>query len=90
MPPVRCPGCQSDVGTAYQAQAYNIIKALDPYHAIIGASDCGDTWVFFDQATPAPTNLLAVASRAALTPSARHRAILSVGHPVAALRALKE
>ena len=90
MPPVRCPGCQSDVGTAYQAQAYNIIKALDPYHAIIGASDCGDTWVFFDQATPAPTNLLAVASCAALTPSARHRAILSVVHPVAALRALKE
>lgn len=42
--------CQSDVGAAYQAQAYNLIKALDPYHAIIGASDCGDTWVFFDNA----------------------------------------
>ena len=42
--------CQSDVGAAFQAQAYNIIKKLDPYHAIIGASDCGDTWVFFDSA----------------------------------------
>jgi hypothetical protein len=42
--------CQSDVGTAYQAQGYNIIKQLDPYHVVIGASDCGDVWTFFDNA----------------------------------------
>ena len=42
--------CQSDVGAAYQAQGYNYIKQIDPYHAVIGASDCGDTWVFFDSA----------------------------------------
>lgn len=42
--------CQSDVGAAYQAQGYNMIKGLDPYHAVIGASDCGDDWTFFDNA----------------------------------------
>ena len=42
--------CQSDVGAAYQAQGYNIIKQLDPYHAVMGASDCGDVWTFFDNA----------------------------------------
>jgi hypothetical protein len=42
--------CQSDVGAAYQAQGYNIIKQLDPYHAVVGASDCGDVWTFFDNA----------------------------------------
>ena len=47
--------CQSDVGAAYQAQAYNYIKSVDPYHAIIGASDCGDTWVFFDSAATCDT-----------------------------------
>ena len=33
--------CQSDIGAAYQAQSYNPIKKEDPYHAVIGASDCG-------------------------------------------------
>jgi hypothetical protein len=42
--------CQSDVGAAYQAQGYNIIKQNDPYHVVVGASDCGDVWTFFDNA----------------------------------------
>ena len=40
--------CHSDVGTAFQAQAYNIIKSVDPYHATIGACNCAETWTFFD------------------------------------------
>ena len=42
------------MGAAFQAQAYNFIKREDPYHAIIGASDCGDTWMFFDSALTCP------------------------------------
>ena len=37
--------CKSDTGTAFQAQAYNFIKAADPYHIVIGASDCADNYM---------------------------------------------
>ena len=43
--------CRTDEGTAFQAQAYNFIKDLDPYHVTVGASDCLDSWVFFDSPT---------------------------------------
>ena len=43
--------CQSDAGAAYQAQAYNFLRSVDPYHILIGASDCGDTWIFNDGAS---------------------------------------
>ena len=44
----RFASCKSDTGAAFQAQAYNYIKALDPYHIVIGASDCADNYVFSD------------------------------------------
>ena len=37
-----------DAGTAFQSQAYNYIKTLDPYHIVIGASDCADNYIFSD------------------------------------------
>ena len=49
MPVVVCDDCcKSDTGTSFQAQAYNYIKALDPYHVVIGASDCADNYIFSD------------------------------------------
>eukprot|EP01047_Picozoa_sp_COSAG01_P039573 COSAG01_NODE_3278_length_6314_cov_2.240386_3_plen_123_part_00 len=30
------------------AQIYNVVKEADPYHAVIGALNCGDTWAFSD------------------------------------------
>ena len=51
--------CKSDTGTAFQAQAFNIIKSLDPYHAVIGASDCADNYVFSDvRSSEPPTAVL--------------------------------
>eukprot|EP01051_Picozoa_sp_SAG22_P015736 SAG22_NODE_2102_length_3010_cov_2.033322_2_plen_803_part_00 len=41
-----CCGRSSD--GSLQAQAYTLLKALDPYHATIGAMDCGDLWSFSD------------------------------------------
>ena len=31
-----------------QAQVYSIIKDLDPYHATIGAANCGSSFLFRD------------------------------------------
>ena len=31
-----------------------LLEQEDPYHAVIGASDCGDTWMFFDNALTCP------------------------------------
>ena len=46
-------------GTTFQAQAYNIIKALDPYHVVIGASDCADNYIFSDvRSSETPTAAL--------------------------------
>ena len=28
-----------DIGVSYQAQAFNFIRALDPYHVVTGASE---------------------------------------------------
>ena len=30
------------------AQAYNLIKSIDPYHVVIGALNCGTAWRFSD------------------------------------------
>jgi hypothetical protein len=30
-----------DIGVSYQAQALNFIRAIDPYHVITGAVNCG-------------------------------------------------
>jgi hypothetical protein len=47
--------CYSDNGTSFQSQAYNYIKELDPYHAVVGAVQCAPSWSFLDspsQITP--------------------------------------
>lgn len=31
-----------------QAQVYSVIKDLDPYHATIGAANCGSSFLFRD------------------------------------------
>lgn len=36
--------CSNQHDISLQSQAYNIIKNLDPYHAIIGAVDCQNSW----------------------------------------------
>jgi hypothetical protein len=41
-----CCGSQRDV--SMQAQVYTLIKDLDPYHAIIGAANCGSSFLFRD------------------------------------------
>ena len=46
--------CKSDTGTAFQAQAYNYIKKHDPYHVVIGASDCSDNYIFSDISATKP------------------------------------
>ena len=40
--------CKNNRGATLMAQAYNIIKMMDPYHVISGASDCSGTFVFSD------------------------------------------
>lgn len=54
-----CDDCCSTTGTgvSYQAQAFNFIRALDPYHVITGAANCADSFIWSDTAsTPvAPT-----------------------------------
>ena len=40
--------CKNSRGATLMAQAYNIIKTIDPYHIISGASDCTGTFVFGD------------------------------------------
>ena len=35
---------------SYQAQVYQLFKELDPYHPTIGAVNCGNSWMFTDQA----------------------------------------
>lgn len=40
--------CYSDNGTSFQSQAYNYIKELDPYHAVVGAVQCAPSWSFSD------------------------------------------
>ena len=33
---------------SFMAQVYNVVKEADPYHAIIGAINCANTWLFSD------------------------------------------
>jgi len=40
--------CKNNRGATRMAISYNIIKRMDPYHIIAGASDCSGTWVFGD------------------------------------------
>jgi hypothetical protein len=40
--------CSTQIDVSMQAQAYNIIKNIDPYHATVGAVNCEDTWTFSD------------------------------------------
>jgi len=35
-----------DIGVSYQAQAFNFIRALDPYHVVTGAVNCGSSYQF--------------------------------------------
>ena len=41
-----CCGSHRDV--SMQAQVYSVIKDLDPYHATIGAANCGSSFLFRD------------------------------------------
>ena len=41
-----CCGSHRDV--SMQAQVYSVIKDLDPYHATIGAANCGNSFLFRD------------------------------------------
>ena len=40
--------CMNQKSISMMSQAYNIIKNMDPYHAVIGAINCGNTWMFAD------------------------------------------
>jgi hypothetical protein len=42
--------CGSAVDMSLQAQAYTLLKQLDPYHITYGAVNCGDSWQFTDTA----------------------------------------
>ncbi|KAH8072684.1 hypothetical protein JL721_3327 [Aureococcus anophagefferens] len=42
--------CSNNHDVSLQAQVYAVMKDVDPYHPTIGASDCGNTWMFTDQA----------------------------------------
>jgi hypothetical protein len=44
-----CDDCCSDTpDISLQAQVYQLIKDLDPYHVTIGAVNCGNSWMFTD------------------------------------------
>ena len=46
---MQCDDCCSSGGNgaspnSYMAQIYNVVKDADPYHAVIGAVNCGNIW----------------------------------------------
>ena len=44
-----CDDCCSTISDiSKQAQVYQLIKNLDPYHVTVGAANCGDSWMFSD------------------------------------------
>ena len=46
-----CGDCCSDTpDISLQAQVYQLIKDMDPYHVTIGAANCGNSWMFTDTA----------------------------------------
>ena len=45
-----CDDCCSNAhDISLQAQVYQIIKDIDPFHVTIGAVNCGNSWMFTDQ-----------------------------------------
>ena len=53
--------CGASVDMSLQAQAYTLLKELDPYHVTMGAVNCGTSWQFTDTA---PSYLQAASSTA--------------------------
>lgn len=60
-----CDDCCSNArNISLQAQAYTLLKDLDPYHVTIGAVNCGNSWMFTDSAPSVLPSQTSITQRA--------------------------